>query len=114
MTRKIFAVSLFVSFVAMSTSGLMMFVIEKPSFTMQMHPVHKLFGLLMIVSVVGHLSYNYRALLQYIRSKPVAIAGTFLVCVLILLYGVALNNAIPETIAKPLDELAREAEEKGL
>ncbi len=51
MARKFFTVSLFISFIAMSTSGMMMFVIEKPSFTIQMHPVHKLFGLIMIISV---------------------------------------------------------------
>lgn len=47
MFRKIVAITLAVSFVAMATSGLMMFSINKTSFTLQMHPVHKLFGLLM-------------------------------------------------------------------
>ena len=55
MFRKLVAVTLFVSFIAMTTSGLMMFFIEKPSFTIQMHPVHKLFGLLLVFAVIGHL-----------------------------------------------------------
>ncbi|HAN60078.1 MAG TPA: hypothetical protein DCQ11_04415 [Gammaproteobacteria bacterium] len=55
MFRKLVAVTLFVSFIAMATSGLMMFFIEKPSFTIQMHPVHKLFGLLLVFAVIGHL-----------------------------------------------------------
>lgn len=37
MFRKFVAVTLFVSFIAMATSGMMMFVIERPSFTIQMH-----------------------------------------------------------------------------
>lgn len=110
MVRKLFAISLFISFLAISTSGMMMFVIEKPSFTIQMHPVHKLFGLLMIISVIGHLSFNYRALLAYLKTKTVAVFGSVLVVVLVLLYGVAINNAVPENIAKPMDALASQAE----
>ena len=55
MFRKLVAVTLFVSFIAMATSGLMMFFIEKPSFTIQMHPVHKLFGLLLVFAVIDGL-----------------------------------------------------------
>lgn len=110
MARKIFAISLFVSFLAMATSGLMMFVIEKPSFTIQMHPVHKLFGLVMIISVIGHLSFNCRALLNYIKTKAVAVFGSVLVVMLVLLYGLAMNNKVPEDIAKPMDALASQAE----
>lgn len=110
MFRKIIAVALFVSFIAMSTSGLMMFFIEKPSFTIQMHPVHKLFGLIMIFSVIGHLSFNLKSIINYIRNKSVAIVGGVLVCALVLLYGVALKNEVPSEIAIPMDQLAAEAE----
>lgn len=110
MIRKIFAVALFISFIAMATSGMMMFVIEKPSFTIQMHPVHKLFGLIMIASVIGHLSFNYRSLLTYLKTKSVAIFAGALVGLLVLLYGVAINNKVPQIIAVPLDKLASEAE----
>ena len=110
MFRKIVAISLFVSFIAMATSGLMMFVIEKPSFTIQMHPVHKLFGLVMIVSVIAHLSFNMRSLLSYLKSRSVSIAGGVMIFVLVLLYGVAINNKVPTEIAGPMDKLAAEAE----
>lgn len=110
MFRKITAVTLFVSFVAKSTSGLIMFVIEKPSFTIQMHPVHKLFGLLLILSEIAHLSFNYRTLLGYLETKTVAIYGGAAVAVLILLYGVEMNNGVPEAIATPMDTLAAKAE----
>lgn len=110
MLRRFVAVSLFVSFVAMATSGLMMFVVERPSFTIQMHPVHKLFGLLMVTLVLLHLGLNYRSLLAYLRARSVAAVGGLLAIVLVLLYGVALNNPVPEDIAGPLDELAAEAE----
>lgn len=88
-----------------------MFVIEKPSFTIQMHPVHKLFGLIMIISVIGHLSYNYRVLISYLKTKSTAAFALVMVSLLVLLYGVALNNKVPAEIAIPMDELASQAEE---
>ena len=110
MIRKFVAIALAVSFIAMSTSGLMMFFIEKPSFTIQMHPVHKLFGLILIVSVIGHLTFNYRSLMVYLKTKSVALFGSVLVFLLVLLYGVAINNKVPDNIAIPMDELAGQAE----
>ncbi|HCH23511.1 MAG TPA: hypothetical protein DE179_04370 [Oceanospirillaceae bacterium] len=110
MFRKIVGVTLLVAFIAMATSGLMMMVIEKPSFTLQMHPVHKIFGLIMILAVIAHLSFNYRVLLGYLKARSVAIYASAAIIVLILLYGVALNNKIPDAIAIPMDKLAAQAE----
>jgi len=110
MVRKLTAITLAVSFVAMSTSGLMMFVIEKPSFTIQMHPVHKLFGLILIFAVISHLFFNYKSLLEYLRNNWNALYGLFLVMFLIILYGVVLNNKVPDDLAKQMDIAAAEAE----
>ena len=110
MFRKIIGVTLLISFIAMATSGLMMFVIEKPSFTLQMHPVHKLFGLIMIFAVMAHMSFNYKVLLSYLKERSVMLYGTAAVVVLVVMYGVALNNKIPEAIAIPMDKLAAQAE----
>jgi hypothetical protein len=110
MFRKIIAVSLFVSFIAMSTSGLMMFFIEKPSFTIQMHPVHKLFGLILILSVIGHLNFNLKSIINYVKNRSIAVFGGVMVVLLVVLYGVALNNEVPPEIAIPMDKLATEAE----
>ncbi len=110
MLRKIASISLAVSFLAIATSGLMMFFIEKPSFTIQMHPVHKLFGLLMIVSGILHIYLNYRSLLNHLKTKSVSIFGGVLVVFLVFLYGVAINNSVPEDLAKRMDSAAAEAE----
>jgi len=112
MFRKFTAVTLLISFVAMASSGLMMFFIEKPSFTIQMHPVHKLFGLIMVIAVVSHLSLNYKGILHYLKTKQVAVYSSVLVVILVLLYGVAMNNQVPDHIAQPMDELATQAESK--
>ena len=110
MLRKFAAISLAVSFLAMATSGMMMFVIEKPSFTIQMHPVHKLFGLLMIVAALTHISLNYRSLLNHIKNRAAAVYGGILVVVLVLLYGAAINNKVPQDLAKQMDSAAAAAE----
>lgn len=110
MFRKLVATALFVSFIAMSTSGLMMFFIEKPSFTLQMHPVHKLFGLVMVVSVVCHLFLNYRSLWNHLKTRRVAVFGGVLVAALVFLYSVAMKNQVPADLAQQMDEAAAKAE----
>ena len=87
-----------------------MFVIEKPSFTIQMHPVHKLFGLLMVLAMISHIVLNYRQLLKYIKKKSVLAFGSILIVLLILLYGAAINNKIPADIATQMDALAAKVE----
>lgn len=110
MLRKIAAVSLAVSFVAMATSGMLMFFIEKPSFTIQMHPVHKLFGLVMVAAVLVHVSLNLRGLLNHLKSRAVVLYACALVAALVLLYGVAVNNKLPAEMAAQMDAIAAEAE----
>ena len=111
MLRKIAAVSLAVSFVAMATSGVMMSLVEKPSFTIRMHPVHKLFGSVMVVAAIAHLTLNFRSLTNHLRTRAVAIFGGVLVVALVALYAVAINNKIPEKLAEQMDAAAAEAEQ---
>jgi uncharacterized membrane protein len=113
MFRKLISAALFVSFLAMSTSGLMMFFIEKPSFTIQMHPVHKLFGLIMVFAVIGHLFLNYKMLLNYLKTSSVSIFFGALIVLLVVLYGVAFNNEMPKELAEPLDAIADQFESGG-
>lgn len=75
-----------------------------------MHPVHKLFGLVMIFAVIAHLGFNFRVLASALKKKAVAIYSGLLIVVLILLYSVAINNTVPEEIAIPMDKLAAKAE----
>lgn len=112
MLRKMAAIALAVSFVAMATSGLMMFFIEKPSFTIQMHPVHKLFGLLMVVAAGVHLSLNFQGLKNHLRNRRATLFGVALVIALVVLYGVALNNRLPADLARQMDDAAAQAEQR--
>jgi uncharacterized membrane protein len=112
MLRKMAAIALAVSFIAMATSGLMMFFIEKPSFTIQMHPVHKLFGLLMVAAAIVHLSLNFQGLKNHLRNRRAALFGVALVIALVVLYGVALNKQLPADLARQMDDAATRAEQQ--
>jgi hypothetical protein len=110
MLRKIAAVTLAISFVAMATSGLMMFVVEKPSFTIQMHPVHKTFGLLMVAAAIAHLSLNFRGLLAHLRTRSVAVYGSVLAALLVAAYGAAVHKTVPPELAQQMDAAAAKAD----
>jgi hypothetical protein len=109
--RALTAITLFVSFVAMSTSGLLMLVIDRPSFTIRMHPVHKLFGVLLVLAVLAHLSFNYRMLLTHARQRAMAWVGAGLGVVLVLLYGVVAFNAPDPGQAAIIDQAAQRLEQ---
>jgi cytochrome b561 len=108
--RKIAAVTLAVSFVAMATSGIMMYIVEKPSFTIQMHPVHKVFGILLIAAAVTHLSLNFRGLVNHLKTRSIAVYGSVLVALLVVLYGVAVNKTISPELAQQMDTAAAKAD----
>lgn len=112
MFRRLVAMALLVSFVAMATSGLMMFVVEKPSFTLQMHPVHKLFGLVMVVAAASHLTLNWRSIRAHLKFRSGALAAALLTVALVALYGVASRNAVPDDLARQMDEAAAKAEKQ--
>lgn len=110
MFRKFVAVTMFVSFVAMSTSGLLMFFINRTSFTLQMHPVHKVFGLLLVLAAIAHITLNFRSLKAHVKARTASIAGAVLVAALVGLYAVALSNTVPPDTAAALDALSHKAE----
>ena len=101
---------MFVSFVAMSTSGLLMFVINRTSFTLQMHPVHKLFGLLLVITALAHITLNFRSLKAHVKARAAAIVGAVLITLLVGLYALAMSNSVPLETAAALDALSKKAE----
>lgn len=110
MFRRIVAMAMIISFMAMATSGAMMFVIERPSFTIQMHPVHKLFGLLMVISAIAHISLNFRSIKAHLKFRSGVVAISILSVFLVLLYAAAVNNKVPTELAQQMDEAAAKVE----
>jgi hypothetical protein len=110
MRRRVTAIALLVSFLAMSTSGLLMLIVDRPSFTIQMHPVHKLFGIVMIVAALSHIQLNARAIGAHLTQRNAALFGVALVVALLSACVVVVLNPVPAELAKPLDQAAQRAE----
>lgn len=110
MFRKIVAMGMLISFIAMSSSGAMMFVIGKPSFTIQMHAVHKIFGIVMILSAIAHIALNFKAIKAHLHHRTALFVAGIFTASLILLYGVALNSGVSPELATTMDEAASKAE----
>jgi hypothetical protein len=110
MFRRIVAMVMMVSFVALATSGAMMFVIERPSFTIQMHPVHKFFGLLMVICASAHITLNFRAIKSHLRFRSAMVTAAIAGAVLMVMYGMAVNRPVPPELAKMMDDAAAKVE----
>lgn len=111
--RRITAIALLVSFVAMATSGLLMLIVDKPSFSLRMHPVHKLFGIVLIVAALSHLQLNARAIGAHLRERSGTLAAAVLVAALVSTYAIVALNPLPPDVAEPLDKAAERAENRG-
>jgi len=112
MFRKAISITLLVSLLAIGTSGLLMFFISKTSFTLQMHPVHKIFGLIFVFAAIFHVKFNFKAITNHLKKRIPALTGAVLVVILISLYAVALNRRVPENMATELNNLADQAEKQ--
>jgi heme A synthase len=108
--RKLAAVALAVSFLALASSGLFLAVVERPSLTIQLHPVHKLFGFVLVLAAGVHVLLNARALLNHLRTRAVAVTAALLVVALVGLYAVALSRPVPPELARQMDEAAATVE----
>ena len=110
MWRRLTVLGLLIAFMAMATSGMMMFVVEKPSFTIAMHPVHKMFGLLMVVCACSHIWLNRRALGQHMRQRGGVMIVLILSVLLTVLYGVVIRTDRDSDTARELDKLGQKFE----
>ncbi len=107
MIRKITAITLLVSWIALASSGMLMLWMDQPSFTLRMHPVHKLFGVLLVIAVSVHIMLNRRALAAHLSTRAGWTTAVTLGVVLAITYTIVAFSHVPEELARPLDEAAR-------
>ena len=79
-----------VSFIALATSGMMMIFIGGFEFMLRMHLVHNFFGIIMSISGLFHIYYNFKPIKKYLKNRRIVIFTVFLSVVLIFLYGIGL------------------------
>ena len=112
MLRKLTAIALAISMLAVGSSGLLMLLVGKTSFTLQMDPVHKLFGIVMLIASFTHACLNRRAITSYLKVHRTLFLSVPLVALLVAAYVLAIRNRIPSNISEPLNALAAEVEKK--
>ena len=83
-----------VSFIALATSGMMMIFIGGFELMLRMHLVHNFFGIIMSISGIFHIYYNFKPIKNYLKNRRIIVFTAFLLIVLIFLYGVGLNEDI--------------------
>ena len=96
MFRQFISITLLVSLVALSSSGILMIVLGSFEFQLQMHPVHKIFGILLTLSGAFHLYYNFGAIKKYLSKRKMMLFAMVMTFLMISLYAVGM--------AKPIDK----------
>jgi len=93
--RQVSSITLAMAFVAMATSGLLMLLVDRFGFQVRMHPVHNVFGIIMIVAGVLHAAVNWKPLAAYLRPRWSMMLGVLLLGVMALL--------VVDGLTRPLD-----------
>ena len=93
-SRRYISIITGVSFIALATSGMMMIFIGGFELMLRMHLVHNFFGIVMSISGIFHIYYNFKPIKNYLKNRWIIVFTAFLLIVLIFLYGVGLNEDI--------------------
>ena len=96
MFRKVVSITLLVSLMALASSGMLMIFLNSLEFQLQMHPVHKIFGILMTISGAFHVYFNFKPIKKYLSLRKLLLFGVGMVLMMSMLYLVGMN--------KPLDQ----------
>ena len=103
MIRKIASTTLLVSLIALASSGIMMIVLNSYEFQLRMHPVHKIFGILMTISGILHIFYNFKSIKRYLDSKKVLLFGIIMMLVMLLLYFAGFKKPLDKNVIKEME-----------
>ncbi len=111
MFRQFISITLLVSLVALSSSGILMILLNSFEFQLQMHPVHKIFGILLTLSGAFHIYYNFGAIKKYLSKRKMMLFAMLLTFILVSLYAIGMSKPIDkekiqqvETILKTMEK----------
>ncbi len=110
MFRKIISVSMAAAFAAMASSGLLMLLNESLAYQFRVHPVHKVFAVVMVAAGLCHLFLNRAALKTYLRERGPLLAGAALILVMAAGYIAGFTRPFDEEKGRVLDEIAEQLE----
>ncbi len=111
--RRVSSVTLALAFVAMATSGLLMLVVDRFGFQVRMHPIHNVFGIVMVVAGVLHVAFNWKALAAHLRLRWAMILGVLLAGVMALLLVDGLTMPVDAEAVRKIDDILSAARQAG-
>jgi Domain of unknown function (DUF4405) len=112
MLRQCASIALLVSIIALGSSGLLMIFLNSFTFQIQMHPVHKIFGIIMCVSGCLHIYLNFRPIKTYLNNRKLLITGTLLSIFMIFLFVVGLNKPFDHEVVKSIEKAMSQIESR--
>jgi len=110
MFRKMISLTLLVSLVALSTSGISMIVLGSLEFQLQMHPVHKIFGVLLTLSGAFHVYYNFAAIKKYLGKKKMMLFALVMTFIMVTLYAVGMSKPIDSKKIEQIEKIMQTME----
>jgi cellulose synthase/poly-beta-1,6-N-acetylglucosamine synthase-like glycosyltransferase len=108
MLRKTVSIILAVSFIAMASSGMMMFFTGNIAYQLKMHPVHNVFGLIMVIAGIIHFILNIAPLAASVRRRKLALTGGVMVVLMIVLYAAGLHRTMDPVTVQKISDIMRE------
>lgn len=112
MFRQYVSVTLLVSIVALGSSGLLMIILDSFEFQLQMHPVHKVFGIIMCAAGCLHVFLYFEPIKKYLRSKTLLVTGLALSAFMVLLLAVGLSKPIDQGMLDAVEDAMTQVESK--
>lgn len=112
MLRQFVSITLVISFAALGLSGLMMLILNSFAFQLQMHPVHKVFGIIMVLASCLHIYLNLNPIKNYMKNKKTLVLGVTLSFFLTFLFVVGLNKPMDPTSVEKIEQLMSQMESK--
>lgn len=102
--RRASSITLVVSFIAMVISGGVMMFAHGLAPQLRMHPVHNIFGLVMIVAGLVHFAFNWKAFRNYLRARWAIVLGGVLTAVMALLFIAGLQRPIDTDAIQKMEQ----------
>lgn len=112
MFRQCVSITLVISLVALGVSGVLMIFLNSLSFQLQMHPVHKIFGIIMVVAGCFHLFLNFKPIKRYLTSGKILGFGAIMSLLLVLLCVAGANKPLNQDVINQVEQLMLQIEPK--
>ena len=105
MLRKLTSITLVLSLIALGSSGILMLFLNSLTFQLQMHPVHKIFGIIMVLAGCVHMYLNFNPIKKYLKERNVLFPGALLSIVLLFLFVVGMNKPLDTAQIKEIEQM---------